>query len=115
LGSVFASAYGPRIAKVLAPYPVPVAARQAAHQSMAAALAVVGHAPEAARPGLQAGAFAAFGSGLTGACMVGAGVAVLGALGAFVFLPGRGRPVAEATEAESSAAIRLSDLEPAPA
>jgi hypothetical protein len=32
-----------------------------------------------------------------------------------VFLPGRGRPVAEATEAESSAAIRLSDLEPAPA
>jgi EmrB/QacA subfamily drug resistance transporter len=93
LGSVFASAYGPRIARSFAPYPIPAGAKQAAHQSMAAALAVVGHAPTAARPVLEAGAFAAFGSGLKVACMVGAGVAVVGALGAFRYLPGRDRPV----------------------
>jgi EmrB/QacA subfamily drug resistance transporter len=92
LGSVFASAYGPRIAKAFGPYPVPAGAKAAAHQSMAAALAVVGHAPAAARPVLEAGAFSAFGAGLKVACMVGAGVAVLGALGAFRYLPGRESP-----------------------
>jgi DHA2 family integral membrane protein (MFS transporter) len=116
LGSVFASAYGPRIARVFRPYPVPVAARQAAHQSMAAALAVVGHAPEVARPALRAGAFSAFGSGLTAACLVGAGVAVLGALGAFAFLPGRGGPDTAAPHPEPVAAMdRLPVHEPSPA
>jgi EmrB/QacA subfamily drug resistance transporter len=116
LGSVFASAYGPRIAKVFKPYPVPVAARQAAHQSMAAALAVVGHAPEVAQPALRAGAFSAFGSGLTAACMVGAGVAVLGALGAFAFLPGRAASRAAGPESEPLVALdRTSVHEPSPA
>lgn len=89
LGSVFASAYGPRLDRAFGPYPIPAGAKVAAHQSMAAALDVVGRAPAGARSVLRTGAFAAFGSGLEAACMVGAGVAVLGALGAFLFLPGR--------------------------
>jgi len=47
---------------------------------MAAALAVVAHAPRAARPALESLAFDAFHSGLQVACLAGAGVAVLGAL-----------------------------------
>jgi hypothetical protein len=52
-------------------------------------LAVVGHAPAEVQPTIRAAVFGAFGSGLEAACMVGAGVAVVGALAAFVFLPGR--------------------------
>jgi EmrB/QacA subfamily drug resistance transporter len=91
LGSVFASAYGPRIGRALAPYPVPPGARQAAHQSVAAALVVVHRAPAAVQPVLHSAVFAAFGSGLRDACLVGAGVAVAGALAALRFLPGRDR------------------------
>ena len=54
---------------------------------MAAALAVVAHAPHAARPALESIAFTAFHSGLEVACIAGAGVAVLGALAAFRLLP----------------------------
>jgi len=89
LGSVFASAYGPRILHALAGYPVPAPAREAARQSVAAALAVVGHAPVAAQATIRAAVFGAFDSGLEAACMAGAGVAVVGALCAFVLLPGR--------------------------
>ena len=63
-----------------------------AHQSMAAALAVVAHAPHAVRPALESIAFTAFHSGLEVACIAGAGVAVLGALAAFRLLPGRPAP-----------------------
>ena len=59
---------------------------------MAAALAVVAHAPRAAQPALQSIAFTAFHSGLQVACIAGAGVAVLGALAAVRLLPGRGAP-----------------------
>ena len=89
LGSVFASAYGPRILHALSGYPVPAPARDAARQSVAAALAVVDHAPAAVQPTIRTAVFDAFGSGLEAACMVGAAVAVLGALVAFLFLPGR--------------------------
>jgi EmrB/QacA subfamily drug resistance transporter len=107
LGSVFASAYAPRITRAFGPYPIPPAAKQAAHQSMAAALAVVHHAPAAAQPILQAATFSAFGAGLKAACMVGAGVAVLGALYAFRFLPGR-RGVATPIEVPAGAeAVRV--------
>jgi hypothetical protein len=57
---------------------------------MAAALAVVAHAPHAVQPALQSIAFTAFHSGLRVACLAGAGVAVLGALAACRLLPGRG-------------------------
>ncbi len=90
LGSVFASAYSPKIIEAFRPFPIPAGARLAAHQSMAAALAVVGHAPAVAAPVLRAAAFSGFGAGLKVACMVGAAVAVIGALNAFRYLPGRG-------------------------
>ena len=90
LGSVFASAYGPRILHALAGYPVPVAARGAGPAvGGERALAVVGHAPAAVQPTIRVAVFTAFDSGLEAACMVGAGVAVVGALVAFAFLPGR--------------------------
>ncbi len=89
LGSVFASSYTPRVTRTFGPLPIPAGARHAAEQSMAAALAVVERAPRSARPLLQAAAFDAFGSGLKAACVVGTGVAVVGALAAFRLLPGR--------------------------
>jgi EmrB/QacA subfamily drug resistance transporter len=100
LGSVFASGYGPRITKAFAPYPIPPAAKRAANESVAAALSVVHHAPAAAQPVLQAAAFAGFGAGLKIACLVGAAVAVVGAVNAFRFLPGR-HDGDEAVRAES--------------
>ena len=89
-GSVFASSYGPRITSALRSLPIPVGPKAAAHQSMAAALAVVHHAPAAARPALESIAFSAFHRGLWAACMAGAVVAALGAVAAFGLLPGRG-------------------------
>jgi EmrB/QacA subfamily drug resistance transporter len=89
LGSVFASAYAPKITKAFAPYPIPRAAKQAAHESVAAALAVVSHAPSAVQPLLRAATFTGFGAGLKIACIVGAGVAIVGAVNALRFLPGR--------------------------
>ena len=81
-GSIFASSYAPRIISAFRPLPIPAGPKAEAHQSMAAALAVVGHAPRAAQPALQSITFTAFHSGLQVACIAGAGVAVLGALAA---------------------------------
>jgi EmrB/QacA subfamily drug resistance transporter len=101
-GSIFASSYGPRITSAFRPLPIPAGPKAEAHQSMAAALAVVAHAPHAARPALESIAFTAFHSGLRVACIAGAGVAVLGALAAFRLLPGRGAPEVEpATERDA--------------
>jgi EmrB/QacA subfamily drug resistance transporter len=91
-GSIFASSYAPKIISAFRPLPIPAGPKAEAHQSMAAALAVVAHAPRAARPALDSLAFDAFHSGLQVACLVGAGVAVLGALAACRLLPGRGAP-----------------------
>jgi hypothetical protein len=89
-GSIFASSYAPKIISAFRPLPIPAGPKAEAHQSMAAALAVVAHAPRAARPALDSVAFNAFHSGLQVACVAGAGVAVLGALVAAKLLPGRG-------------------------
>ena len=91
-GSIFASSYAPKIISAFRPLPIPVGPKAEAHQSMAAALAVVAHAPRAARPALDSLAFDAIHSGLQVACIVGAGVAVLGAVAAYRLLPGRGAP-----------------------
>ena len=91
-GSIFASAYGPRIIRVFNRYPIPAGPKQEAHQSMAAALAVITHAPHQVQPILSGAAYSAFGSGLKVACIAGAGVAVVGALSAFRLLPGRQAP-----------------------
>ena len=86
-GSIFASSYAPRITSGFRSLPIPPGPKAAASQSMAAALSVVDHAPSAARPLLDAIAATAFHSGLRAACIVGAGVAVLGGVAAFQAAP----------------------------
>jgi len=100
-GSVFASSYGPRIISAFRPLPIPAGPKGEAHQSVAAGLAVVEHAPASVRPALESTVFTAFHSGLEVACIAGAGVAVLGALAAFRLLPGRGAP-----DVQPAAAVR---------
>jgi hypothetical protein len=68
---------------------------------VAAALAVIHHAPHAVRPALDAIVFHAFHSGLEVACLAGAGVALLGAAAAFRLLPGREREAFAASPAET--------------
>jgi EmrB/QacA subfamily drug resistance transporter len=95
-GSLFASSYAPKIIAAFKTLPIPAGPKTEAHQSMAAALAVVHHAPRAFQPGLIHIADAAFHSGLELACIAGAGVAVVGAVVAALLLPGRaasGAPV----------------------
>ncbi len=94
-GSIFASAYAPRIVTGFGALPIPAAPKAEAHQSMAAALAVIARAPHSARPALQTVVDTAFGSGLKAACVVGAGVALVGAVSAFRLLPGQTRPVVD--------------------
>ena len=59
---------------------------------MAAALAVVKRAPHSVQPFLQRSAFDAFHSGLLVACLAGAVVAAIGAVAAWMLLPGRNAP-----------------------
>jgi hypothetical protein len=94
-GSVFASSYAPKIISAFRPLPIPAGPKAESHQSVAAALAVVGHAPHAVRPALDSVVFTAFHSGLRVACIAGAGVAVLGALAAVRLMPGRRDEVSE--------------------
>jgi EmrB/QacA subfamily drug resistance transporter len=89
-GSVFASVYGPKIASAFNPLPMPASAKVVAGQSMAGALAVAKRAPAEVQPLLVHAANTAFESGLRLSCTVGAAVALLGALAATRFLPGRG-------------------------
>ena len=111
-GSIFASSYAPRIINAFRPLPIPGGPKAEAHESMAAALAVVAHAPHAARPALESIAFAAFHSGLQVACIAGAGVAVVGALAAFRLLPGRGAPEVELRVAPASDPERYPEYVP---
>ncbi|HVA08454.1 MAG TPA: MFS transporter [Acidimicrobiales bacterium] len=110
-GSMFASAYSPKIIAAFKNLPIPAGPKAEAHQSVAAAIAIVGHAPKAFRPALQSITFNAFHSGLEIACLVGAGVAVLGAMVAFRMLPGRPRR-ADASVPESCAELSGLTLEP---
>ena len=116
-GSIFASSYAPKIITAFRSLSIPAGPKSEAHQSVAATLAVVAHAPVVVRPHLQAVAFTAFHSGLEVACIAGAGVAALGALGvlgAFRLLPGR--PVVATLEAVEASATGGygGDLELAP-
>jgi EmrB/QacA subfamily drug resistance transporter len=90
-GSIFASSYAPKIVSAFRPLPIPAGPKAESHQSVAAAIAVVHHAPHSVRPTLDAIVFHAFHSGLEVACLAGAGVALLGAAAAFRLLPGRER------------------------
>ncbi|HEY2300388.1 MAG TPA: hypothetical protein VGH66_00765, partial [Acidimicrobiales bacterium] len=88
-GSVFASSYAPKIIDAFRSLPIPPGPKAESHQSVAAALTVVGRAPHAVRPALDSVVFNAFHSGLRVSAIAGAGVALLGALIAFLLLPGR--------------------------
>jgi hypothetical protein len=101
-GSIFASSYGPRIIDAFRPLPIPAGPKSEAHQSIAAALVVVRHAPRAARPYLENVVFTAFHNGLWAACLAGAGVAVAGAVAAFALLPGRSAVAAGALAAREA-------------
>ena len=90
-GSIFASAYAPRISSSFSALRVPAAATHAASQSMAAALEVVSRAPSSIQPSLDVAANGAFQSGFRLACVVCSTVTLLGALAAARFLPGRGQ------------------------
>jgi len=105
-GSIFASAYAPKIISAFRPLPIPAGPKAESHQSVAAAIAVIHRAPHAVRPSLETIVFHAFHSGLEVACLVGAGVALLGAVAAFRLLPGRAAeavavPPAEPAEGQS--------------
>ena len=99
-GSIFASSYAPKIISAFRPLPIPAGPKAESHQSVAAALAVIHHAPQDVRPALDAIVFHAFHSGLEVACLAGAGVALLGAAAAFRLLPGREREALAASPAE---------------
>jgi EmrB/QacA subfamily drug resistance transporter len=100
-GSIFASSYAPRIVNAFRSLPIPAGPKAEAHQSMAAALAVVQHAPRAARPYLENIAFSAFHSGLWAASIAGSVVAAVGAVVAFKLLPGRPAAAREESPGET--------------
>ena len=101
-GSIFASAYAPKIISAFRPLPIPAGPKTESHQSVAAALAVIHRAPQAVRPALDTIVFHAFHSGLFVACVAGAGVAVVGAAAAFKLLPGREREAVVPASAETA-------------
>jgi hypothetical protein len=88
-GSVFASAYAALITNAFRHLPIPAGPKSEAHQSMAAALGVVERAPHSVQPYLEQVTFDAFHSGLYVACIAGSVVAALGAVAAWMLLPGR--------------------------
>jgi DHA2 family multidrug resistance protein-like MFS transporter len=96
-GSIFASSYAPKIVDAFRSLPIPVGPKTESHQSVAAAIAVIHHAPRAVRPALEGIVFHAFHGGLEVACLAGAVVALLGAIAAFRLLPGRAHEAAAAS------------------
>jgi hypothetical protein len=89
IGSLFASAYHSNLAKGLAGIPLPPAARQAADQSIAGALAVAGQAPAGASQAITQAARTAFLSGFNRASLAAAVVVGASAIIAVLFLPAR--------------------------
>jgi len=86
---VFASAYAPKIGDFLGKFPVPAEAVAAARESVAAAIVVAGRAPQEVQASIAAAASSAFMDGMSIGCLVAAGVSLIGAISAFVFLPDR--------------------------
>ncbi len=89
VGSVFASLYGPAILDKLKGLPIPKEGLDAAKSSMAAALMVAERAPEQGRGLVVNAARNAFMHGWTSACLVAAGVAIVGSVMSLAFLPNR--------------------------
>jgi MFS family permease len=88
VGSVFASVYAPKIGEFFTNFPqVPADAVAAAKASMAAAIVVASQAPEEVRQLFETAASDSFMQGMRLGCFVCAGVALVGSIAAFVFLP----------------------------
>ena len=91
IGSVFSSVYGPKVVRALSNFPIPQEGVEAARKSMGAAMVVAERAPAAGRDLILSVARGAFMSGMHVACLVAAGVAFIGALTAFSYLPSQAR------------------------
>jgi EmrB/QacA subfamily drug resistance transporter len=88
VGSVFASVYAPKIGEFFTNFPqVPADAVAAAKASMAAAIVVASQAPDEVRQLFETAASDSFMQGMRLGCFVCAGVALVGSIAAFVFLP----------------------------
>ena len=103
VGSVFSSAFGPRIAAACAGLAAPPEALRAARESVAAALTIANQAPAEIRGPLVAAARVAFMDGMTAGCRITAGAAFAGALVALKFLPARAG--AERAKAEVASSV----------
>jgi predicted MFS family arabinose efflux permease len=89
VGSVFASIYASRLANLSAITSLPAAARATAGRSLAAAYQVAGGLPAPRGQSVIAAANSAFLDGLQVACLVCAGIAILGAAAVMRLLPAR--------------------------
>ena len=87
VGAAFSSVYGPALAGRLAGLPLPPEALAAAQESAAAALAVARQAPEAVQAVIIDAARTSFVEGMARGSAVCAGVALIGAVFAFLVLP----------------------------
>ncbi len=92
IGSVLSSTYGSKITDFLARSPVPTAAKDAAKNSLGGAMQVAQGAPtKQLGHTLTATAQSAFVDGLHHGVLVGAAVALVGAIVAFIWLPAHAR------------------------
>jgi hypothetical protein len=110
VGSVFASAYAPKIGDFLGQFPVPAEAVAAARESVAAAIVVAGRAPQEVQASIATAASSAFMDGMSIGCLVAAGVALVGAIAAFRFLPDRNSIYDDHTDATIVGAARPSEF-----
>jgi len=110
VGSVFASAYAPKIGDFLGQFPVPAEAVAAARESVAAAIVVAGRAPQEVQASIATAASSAFMDGMSLGCLVAAGVALVGAIAAFRFLPDRNSIYDDLADATIVGAVRPSEF-----
>lgn len=92
LGSIMASVYGGRIADALAGSPLPAGMRDAAGDSLAAALQIAGQIGGQAGAGIATAAQDAFVQAFQIGSVVTGAVALIGAAIALLFLPARSQP-----------------------
>jgi EmrB/QacA subfamily drug resistance transporter len=116
LGSVLSSAYSSKLLDVLAGTPTPPEAAEAASEQLGAALAIADEVGGGAGAALAESARSAFVDGMGTSLLAGAGVALLGAVSVFLYLPSRasspGAP-SEPTE-DPGDDVSLVDADPDP-
>jgi EmrB/QacA subfamily drug resistance transporter len=106
IGSIYSSAYGAKMADALAaaPVPVPATAAAAIKDSVGAAMAISGQVGGTAGNALADAARSAFVDGMHQGVLLGAAVALVGAVVALVFLPARATdPQTDALELDRDA------------